>query len=247
MRQFINIIEDVQSLGMPDLSQFTTDAFVDELLARGMWTSHGSELSTWWDEGAPDYMTPEEIKPFLAGEDQNADLLPDLETMKREDPALVKRTLKKFLIARMGYIAQMMNGQLYDMMPITAETEIRRRMMVDEKYLRQLPEYHHATIPLGIYWGSEEVEPWGASYEDSVKNAPYCIEFTTQIKYVEVNWKETIMSRVDWSLGDDENEIQLVKGSAIRGVDRVEVVTSNADRTWIGKFIEIDPTVQFIA
>lgn len=242
MRHFINIVEDVHSLGLPDLSQFTTDAFVDDLLDKGMWTSHGSELSLWWEEGAADYMSPEDRAVVTDKEYANT---PDLETMLDKDPELVRRTLKKFLVARMGFIKNMMDGR-YWARAITGESELKRRIMVDEKYLEQLPTMRHATIPLGVFWGTEEVEAWGASDDNIAKN-PYCLEFTTRINHVEVNWVETIMSRADWSLGDDESEIQLIKGSPITAVERVEVVASDADLSWVGKEITVHPSVRFIA
>lgn len=223
MRNLINLVETYSGI---DMSKFVNDALVDEILQRGTWTTHGSELFRWWEEGAPEYMTNSEKKN--SGDE-----------IAHEDPAFVKTIMRRFLDAR----AQFINRNMSELAP---DAEINRIIMVDKNYLDRLETLRSTDFNLGVYWGSDHVEPWGASY-DNIAITPYGLQFTTLIKYAEVNWHETFMSRADWELGDDENEIQLVKGSPISTLTQIEVEASNEDRSYIGRKFTLHPSVRLFA
>ena len=208
------------------MTKFVNDALVDEIMDRGTWTTHGAELNRWWEEGAPEYMTDFE-------REQSGD------EIYEEDPAFVKQIMRRFLDAR----AQFINRNMSELAP---DAEINRVIMVDKNYLDRLETLRSTDLSLGIYWGSDHVEPWGASY-DNIAVTPYALRFTTLIKHTQVNWRETFLSRADWELGDDENEIQLIKGSPIYTLTEIEVESSNEDRSYIGRKYTIHPSVRLFA
>jgi len=233
MRDLINIIESHS--GVPDFSQFVTPELVNKLISHGLWSDHGSELSVWWEEGAGDYMSPEDF----------ANKIEDFDDALQANPELVKNTLLKFLQARTGFIDRIMSGEYGDE-PITPTTVISRIIMVDEKFIEQLEAARNTTVKLGVFWGAGEVEPWGAKY-DNINKTPYGLKFATEIRHTQVDWKATFLSRIDWQNGDEEHEIQLVPGSPIRIITEIKIDTSNADPSYVGRVIKIDPSVHFTA
>lgn len=211
MRQFINIVETHGLLVVPDPRIFVTDELVDRILSTGEWTSHSSDggLSRW-------------IEDMI-----DEDLLP--EGYDDVDPKLLKPHLTKWLRdKRAPYIASHMKN-------LKANTPLTRAMYVNEKWLEAVKQPASGPLPLGIFWTTGEAHPYHAG-EDIRKEAPYEVIAVTTLGEVMIDWKETFESRFDYEHGDEEEEIQLMKGSAIGKVEIIDpkgIVINHPSRTFI--------------
>ena len=233
MRDLISLIESHS--GIPDFSTFITPELISRLLTTREWTGHGTGLDEWWEDGAGDYMSEEE---YAEAPDSLGDAL-------SENPELVRKTLTNFLHARVNWIKKTMAGE-YGSKAITPNTVIERIIMVDDDYIRRLESARDTTIELGVFWGaSGAVEPWGAGRDD-IENKPHGLVFTTEIRHTVVDWKETFLSRADYMNGDEEEEIQLVKGSPIRYISNIRI-TRHGDDHIEEMVIKVDPSVKWVA
>jgi hypothetical protein len=79
-----------------------------------------------------------------------------------------------------------------------------------------MKSFSRGHISLGIYWAVAGM----ADAHNAPTGAENEIQLITSLDMVKINWAETFRSRFDYSLGDEENEIQLISGSKI---DYVEI------------------------
>lgn len=238
MRYWKNIVEYAMG-GIPDFTQFVTPALIDHLLTTGLWSEHGSDLFQWWDEGALDY---------FADEDRALGDMP-YDAALAKDRDAVASVLKRFVLARAGYINRSLKGTSTAMQSANAESPLYRAICVNDQWLKAITTAQRGALPVGIYWGLDHVEPWGANFEETSVHYPHVVEITTRLKHVAVNWEETFLSRIDWLNGDEEQEIQLHKGSAIEVVESIKLTSSQTHPEKARQMPELEfhPGLRFIA
>ncbi len=106
--------------------------------------------------------------------------------------------MKKWLLGRADYVNENMLDQ--DGNKLNEFSIIERHVICDKVNLNNI----------GIFWAV-------AGYAEphlSPNDGKYYI-FRTHLGNVNINWRETFLSRFDYDLGDEENEIQLISGSNI--------------------------------
>lgn len=214
MRKYINIIESA-GFHVPDFSVFVTDELVDRILTSNQWIEHGSHLDDSWigDMAA----AQKSFFPFEVDTTRD-DSLKQL----KADPAFLP-WFKNYLLLRAQYIRDSFLG-VHGFGALTGDTRIYRAMMVSKAWLNEVKQPSKGMLPLGIYWGIGEVHPWG--YDGPHGNektvvpikTPHEVMLSTTLKDVIINWEQTFYSRLDYDNGDQEQEIQLEKGSIINNV-----------------------------
>lgn len=217
MRHFIDIVEQAAGFKVPDFRTFVTDDLINHLISTGEWSSHGSGLDEWWDEGALDY---------FKGEDRSLRDMPFNEALTLNHAATTA-VLRRFLEARAGWIQRSFQSGDHGIPPITPESPIHRAICVNDAWLAEIAKPQRGALPLGIFWGLDAVEPWGAKFDEVQDTHPHVVEITTRVKHVMIDWEETFRSRLDWLNGDNEQEVQLFKGSPIDHVEQVRMQSSN--------------------
>lgn len=238
MRKFIDIIESSSGF-IPNFEQFVTPALIDSLINHGTWTAHGSSLEDWWEEGSLD---------FFDGEDEGLAGL-DFHSAVGQDRIAVAAILTNFVRARAVWINRSFSSGDHGIPPVTPQSSLHRAIMVNDVWIAAVGSAQKGALPLGIYWGLDAVEPWGIKREDAIATHPHCVEITTRMDQVQVNWEETFRSRLDWLNGDEESEIQLYQGSEIGHIEQIMYQASDTrpDLARANTEIPVNPSTKFIA
>ncbi len=110
---------------------------------------------------------------------------------------------KDWLKLRYNYVIKQLNKDV-DQKPI----KVYRSLLVDQDWFPK--------SPLGIYWStSSGVIPYGATPDNSKKE----VVLEAIIQKNDIDWIETIRSRMDYLNGDVEHEIQIKPGTNIQLID----------------------------
>lgn len=191
MRKFINIVE---SHGAPSPMSIVTPAMADTIIERGAWTTHGSDLYRFVEEQLGE--------EGLYDPDEDGDADEFIHSWR------FKGALLDWMNRRAGWVAAATSG-------LTPQSILERTMYVDANWIASLS--NDQTAPLGVFWADQATNNWEPG-ESQTHLGPIYIRMETTMADVTVNWIETYLSRFDWELGDDEAEIQLVNGAAIKEV-----------------------------
>lgn len=198
MRKLINLVE---SIGVPDAKTFVTGTLIDRIIETGKFTPHGGEsLYDWFEECQGWNKFPATLKDIAY---DDAIRLPEFKE-------ILYYWMKEL---RAPYVQADINQ--------TKPTDfLYRAMFVSPEWITKLST-ENETIPLGVYWTTGEPACHGAKETTGVE-----IILTTTVGEVHINWPETMESRFDFDNGDEEQEINIIKGSTIP-IRHIEDATGN--------------------
>ena len=178
---------------VPSFVEHVTDDLVDEMIVSGKWVEHGGDLEDQWTGGVFDYEL-ESTYPELIGKDfEEVRNLPQF-----------RQILKTMLlsVAEENY-NNLVNGSKFDNLPpLTPDSLIYRGITLKGGL--------NGTT--GIYWSQLKSQ---ALYRFIDENTGGWL-FVSRAGDVTIDWYQTIRSRLDLAHGQDEVEIQLVKGSPVK-------------------------------
>lgn len=202
--KIINLFESM----IPDPSSFITDETINDIINNERWTHHGDDGTNW-------IRFLQDDERFQDMEDQVEHMLwhgtdHDKETFYSSPEFLTR--FKDYLHVRTKYIREEQFSMLYP------DSSIERVMMVSESVISRI-ESNHPPHMLGRYWSDQTGDAyWGDRYNENMD----MLRVYVRLGNVQVNWYETVRARLDWVIGLEENEIQLVENSRINPPVRFE-------------------------
>jgi hypothetical protein len=201
MRHWINLIENASQV--PELSQFVTPQLIDEIIREGKWVHHGDDLDDWLDTST--YASDNHGDLGLSPEEAEAlEAMPYAEQMKT--PAF-RKCVEHWVMFRVKDVQKTFEtGCTYgSIAPFSGETILTRVVRAASP-----------TSPLGVYW--TELSPKRIVRVVPDHEEHPCVILQVKAKNVTIDWYETLRSRLDYSNGCDEAEIQLARGTAVTNV-----------------------------
>lgn len=187
---------------IPDPVSLMNDATIKDIIDNERWTHHGDDGNNW--------------VRFLQEDDRFQDLEDQVENMLWNGTNKIKQQFysspeflsrfKDYLMMRATYIREEQFSTMY------ADTSIERVMMVNESVIIDI-ENDSPPVWLGVYWSDQTGEAYWADTND--QNLDH-LRVYTKLGNARVNWYDTVRARLDWVIGLEENEIQLVPNSLIR-------------------------------
>ena len=191
MRNWINLFEHI---AVPSFVDHITDDLVDEIISSGKWVEHGTDLEDAWDQGSFEECVGGLPEEFWESSYDEIKTTPEF----RKCVSVVAHNM-----ASQAY-DEIVNGNKYDKIPPLTSESILYRGIAGE---------FDENKPIGIFW-SMSVDQAAGRFSTADGNTGGYL-FMSNARSVQINWEETIRSRMDYSNGCDEAEIQLVKGSPI--------------------------------
>ena len=162
---------------------FLSDEYLDKIISDQKWSEHGSHL----DEA-------DVLFESLGLEYQAA----------IEQPETLKAALRTWLPIRINFIISELEFELAD-----SKTIYRALSFTAADYGTFAPTIDTAkrVADLGVYWSTrEDCEPWGSN----ILNTDVTVYLSMEVNMESINIIETVRSRIDYKLGDDEQEINLL-------------------------------------
>lgn len=201
MRRWINLFEG--SSFVPDLTQFVTPHLIDEIIDQNRWVHHGDELNDWLDGSCYASDNANEIE--LTDDEAAA-----LEAMPHEQALHTpefRKCVEHWVRQRAAGIAEeFRNGDSYSKIaPMGPDTVLTRLIRA------QTPK-----SKLGVYWTELNAQGIMRVVPDHETDPVIILE--VRAKDVQIDWYETLRSRLDYSNGCDESEVQLMSGSSVTNI-----------------------------
>lgn len=191
---------------IPNLSEIVTDEYITNLISTEKWVEHGSSMHEFIDDIS-------EIDNFLPS---NLNGMQSSEILQHED---FKVFLGEWLPRRYNYIVNEIKDELKDRESLILSRCLYLSKKDQERILSGEIFY------IGKYWGTGHVEAWGATPEKNKLET----HITAEVNPEDVDWMETLKSRMDYMNGDQEQEIQL-KDNAIPKITSLYCRTSKLKR-----------------
>lgn len=187
---------------VPDLKQFVTPELIDEIIRDNQWVHHGAELDDWL--GGSCYATDNAAAIGLSSEDAQA-----LEDMPHEQ-ALRTPEFRKCVEHWVNFCVEQLQktfeqGCNYDKIPPFGPNSTLHRLI----------RATEPKSPLGVYWTEHGPQRIVRVVPDDAEQ-PIISVLQVRAQDVTVDWYATLRSRLDYSNGSDEAEIQLVSGSPVK-------------------------------
>lgn len=213
MRAFIEIIIEsaTDRVAVPSFIEHVTNDLLDEIIRTGIWVDHGpehsSEVVDQWDCGIFDYYA-EDIAPEIIGK-------PFDEVHHTPE---FRKVLHHMLLHRAEEAYDdLVNGSKYnDLPPLSPTCKLYRGISGSSL---------NSDGSVGVYWSQLKDQSLGRFINE--KQGGYLL--VAEVKNVEIDWYQTIRSRLNLSHGGDECEIQLKRGTPVRTyVFRVNFVNGKA-------------------
>jgi hypothetical protein len=187
MRNWIKLLESVT---VPSFIERVTDDLLDEMLSTGKWVDHGGDLDDGWDMGYfEDYM-PDEMK------EQTYDEVKGTPEFRNALHEIVK------MMANSQYESLTQGDKYEDLPPLGPDTKIYRGITGNLR----------ADGTVGVFWSQVQEQSLGR-FIDEKKGGLLMVAL---VKDVTIDWDATIRSRLDYSNGGDEHEIQLKRGTPVK-------------------------------
>lgn len=170
---------------IPSRDSFLTEQYIAQLIETGKWSTHGESLDRFID----DKLACGDLPASLLGAGDVDDILihPDFKTY-----------LTDWLPRRFIYVVSLMKEEI-----ASFPLQVNRTLWADNALIDQI--LADSGTPVGIYWGTGATEAWGAAPKPGMTE----INVFASIGPEQIDWHETIRSRMDYSCGDDEGEICL--------------------------------------
>lgn len=146
----------------------------------------------------------------------------DHEFLAHDSPnETVAAELEKFLMHRLDRVE-------YHLGVLNGSTPIERSLVIARE---KVEDFFQEGNRLGKYWATADSHAyWGLEHEN-----PVDITVSTTLSEVVVDWKTTIATRIDYDLGDDENEIRLIEESPIKSLTEATIDGEDATELCRGK------------
>lgn len=172
-------------IGLPSPDAFITDDYINRVLSTQRWSDHGGDLCHFIDDKCQE-------EPSLAPlRDRPHDEIVTHDTFKA--------FFRQWLALRYRYVlndlAQTITGE---------QISIYRAVYLTEQ---QLKEVIAGQREIGVYWTTGVAEAWAVDPHTQKDAQEYVFE--ARVALTDINWHETLISRFDYSNGDDEQEINL--------------------------------------
>lgn len=199
MRHWINLIETASLV--PDLTQFVTPQLIDEIIRDGKWVHHGAELDDWLDTSMYASDNAEELGL------ENSEALEAMPWEQQRDHPDFRKCVEHWVNLRVKDVQDTFEtGSVYNSIaPFSGETILTRIVRAEAP-----------KSPFGVYW--TELSPQGIVRVVPDHEQHPCVILQVKAKDVVIDWYQTLRSRLDYSNGCDEEEIQLKPGSAVQNV-----------------------------
>lgn len=171
---------------------FLSDEYLDKIISDQKWSEHGSHL----DEA--------DVLFESLGLDYQTAL---------EQPETLKAALRTWLPIRINYIINELEYELVD-----SKTIYRALSFTAADYGMFAPAIGAAkrVADLGVYWSTrEDCEPWGSN----ILNTDVTVYLSMEVDMESINIIETVRSRIDYKLGDDEQEINLLPTAPLNPIN----------------------------
>lgn len=199
---------------VPQMFHTFDDETIQWMIVNDSWNGHGSSISDW-------------TQAMMDESNKIGEMIRDAyDAVTRRSPNLVGQELDnavdyspEFFEAlktwvnkhRIPFVIRNIQDELADVQEGATLTLYRNIHLSDDDIEALVAG---RKTDLGIYWSTTPVDGyWGKG-----GTPVYCV---AEVPMSAINWKATIMSRIDYLWGDDETEIQLTKGARIKLV-RVE-------------------------
>ena len=170
--------------------QFLNDKFIDSIIKTKKFCSHGSSL------------------------DDCYELFEDFED-KYPNALKNDRVLKQFLYfwipLRINYIANEIISEL------DYYKQLHRQVFINQETLDNIKKKDTVSVDdIGVYWSSlPSTDSYNIIIDESNKDNIW-VRFSINYDFNLINWKETLISRIDYLNGDQEQEFQLEKNNNIK-------------------------------
>ena len=171
---------------IPSKEEFITDSYIDEVLITARWCHHGNDIVHFIDDVLLD---TDEIKHLANKGVEVITAAPEF-----------RRYFKRWLSLRYDYVL----GELKDEISSDTLTLKRAVYLTDEEILAVR---NRSKKDVGVYWTTGIPNAYNVAPEASAGKKEYIL--TAKVRIEDVNWHETLVSRFDYSNGDDEMEINL--------------------------------------
>jgi len=180
---------------VPDKKVFTNDKAVECIIKNNRWVEHGSCLSSFLD----DIQYEDNFPTVLKG-------LKLHDVLAKEE---FKQYLKNWLSLRYDYVLNSLKEvNIQKELPIVIE----RQMYLTEKEIEDVIDNKKTKV--GIFWAHEsEPNAYSSSNEDQKQKV--LVTLTACANNEDINWHQTILSRMDYDSGDDEGEIQVFEDAQL--------------------------------
>lgn len=185
---------------IPSFKEVVTPEYIDQIILSGKWVEHGSTLEEFIEErvdeealvdvahlGWKDVLISSEFKEYLTN------WLPHRYTYSKE---LIVQELTPI---KNNYKPSSTKPAF----PLTVD----RTMLMTQELREQL--INGDNIDIGRFWGTQSTDAWGVEMDDSLLHTT----ITATILPGDIDWIETMKSRIDYVNGDQEAEIQLRKSA----------------------------------
>jgi hypothetical protein len=173
---------------LPSSEEFLTKKYIEEMLESRMWVSHGSGFETFLEDSKYD----EDFPKSLLGK--------TYDEMMSSDECI--KYIKDFLPDRFNYVISELKETLN-----TFPLNVNRTVYLHENIRNDISEGKSPDI--GKYWGVRETDSWDVAPGEE-KGLSTNVEGL--ISPEDIDWIETIKSRMDYDNGDQEEEVQLKQG-----------------------------------
>jgi hypothetical protein len=187
MRNWINLLENA----VPSFVERVTDDLLDDILTTGKWVHHGADIEEQWDQGSFDgYIDSSfEGKPFEE---------------VRHTPEFRKALHDILMMMANQQYENLTQGSKYDDLPPLGP---------NTKLYRGISLKGGINDSVGVYWSQLKSQSLHRFISEEVGSG---FLFVAEVKDVTIDWEATIRSRLDYSNGGDEHEIQLKKGTPVK-------------------------------
>lgn len=171
---------------IPDVSIIVTEEYIDGLIITKKWVEHGSSIYDF----IGDIIDIENFLPY------SLQTTPMEEIPNHKD---FRVFLKEWLPKRYSYVTNEIKEELKDCDQLILHRCLylspadQSRILSGENFF------------IGKYWGTGHVEAWGIVPEKEKLET----HITAIVNPQDVDWIETLKSRMDYMNGDQEQEIQL--------------------------------------
>ena len=171
---------------LPHFNDVVTPAYIDGILKTKRWSDHGGDLIHFIEEELVEHEDYDHLQGL------------DIDSVTQHDD--FRAFLLYWLGLRYNYVLRDLERTI-----TSEEITIYRALYLTDDEFHQVKQGQKKEV--GIYWGTEAVQAWNVDPNTVTDKKEYLITATVNIQ--NINWHETLISRFDYSNGDEEQEINL--------------------------------------
>lgn len=172
-----------------DKSKFLSDSYIRNLLIKGKWTDHGSDLNEWLEDC-------EDIPDAYQGGD----------VFELRDDEKFIMFFKNYLSYRFDYAMNYLSKDIAGEGPL----ELNRAIMVNKDFKEDLKIGE--LYDFGKYWAIQHTIAYGAEPDENKEE----LFLKCKIERKQIDIESTMQSRMDYIHGDYEMEIQTKPGEKVK-------------------------------